>query len=153
MAVDYFQFHYPGSTIMFDMSTVYIASACVAVVINNLLLDLFTYNTRITFGKQISTIYTIHAFNMNHCHISFSWLYSSVMTLMPILCSIAFVKLINSLRIRHPLSFVREAKIVFIIVIYFYDTKWGMKKSQLQCSSELSHKKTQKNFFSMCFAT
>ncbi|XP_026316750.1 equilibrative nucleoside transporter 4 [Hyposmocoma kahamanoa] len=54
MAVDYFQFHYPGSTIMFDMSTVYIASACVAVVINNLLLDLFTYNTRITFGILVS---------------------------------------------------------------------------------------------------
>lgn len=59
MAVDYFQFHYPGSTIMFDMSTVYIASACVAVVINNLLLDLFTYNTRITFGKQMSITHGI----------------------------------------------------------------------------------------------
>ncbi|CAK1586206.1 unnamed protein product [Parnassius mnemosyne] len=54
MAVDYFQHHYPNSTIMFDMSTVYIASACVAVVINNLLLDLFTYNTRITFGILLS---------------------------------------------------------------------------------------------------
>lgn len=51
MAVDYFQYHYPQSTIMFDMSTVYIASACVAVVINNMLLDVFSYNTRITFGK------------------------------------------------------------------------------------------------------
>lgn len=51
MAVDYFQHHYPNTTIMFDMSTVYIASACVAVVTNNLLLDLFTYNTRITFGE------------------------------------------------------------------------------------------------------
>ncbi|KAH9637222.1 hypothetical protein HF086_016244 [Spodoptera exigua] len=50
MAVDYFQMHYPNTTIMFDMSTVYIASACVAVCLNNLLLDLFTYNTRITFG-------------------------------------------------------------------------------------------------------
>ncbi|KOB73285.1 Equilibrative nucleoside transporter 4 [Operophtera brumata] len=49
MAVDYFQYHYPQSTIMFDMSTVYIASACVAVVINNMLLDVFSYNTRITF--------------------------------------------------------------------------------------------------------
>ncbi|CAF4908460.1 unnamed protein product [Pieris macdunnoughi] len=54
MAVDYFQHHYPNSTIMFDMSTVYIASACVAVVINNLLVDLFTYNTRITFGILLS---------------------------------------------------------------------------------------------------
>ncbi|GBP94960.1 Equilibrative nucleoside transporter 4 [Eumeta japonica] len=54
MAVDYFQLHYPETTIMFDMSTVYIASACVAVVANNLLLDLFTYNTRITFGILIS---------------------------------------------------------------------------------------------------
>lgn len=51
MAVDYFQMHYPNTTIMFDMSTVYIASACVAVCLNNLLLDVFTYNTRITFGK------------------------------------------------------------------------------------------------------
>ncbi|XP_063623481.1 equilibrative nucleoside transporter 4 [Cydia splendana] len=54
MAVDYFQHHYPNTTIMFDMSTVYIASACVAVVANNLLLDLFTYNTRITFGILVS---------------------------------------------------------------------------------------------------
>ncbi|KAJ0178310.1 hypothetical protein K1T71_006133 [Dendrolimus kikuchii] len=45
---------YPDSTVMFDMSTVYIASACVAVVANNLLLDLFTYNTRITFGILVS---------------------------------------------------------------------------------------------------
>ncbi|XP_072947546.1 equilibrative nucleoside transporter 4 [Epargyreus clarus] len=50
MAVDYFQHHFPDSTIMFDLSTVYISSACIAVVINNLLLDLFSYNTRITFG-------------------------------------------------------------------------------------------------------
>ncbi|KAF9419041.1 hypothetical protein HW555_004368 [Spodoptera exigua] len=54
MAVDYFQMHYPNTTIMFDMSTVYIASACVAVCLNNLLLDLFTYNTRITFGILVS---------------------------------------------------------------------------------------------------
>ncbi|XP_053606361.1 equilibrative nucleoside transporter 4 isoform X2 [Plodia interpunctella] len=53
-AVDYFQAHYPNSTIMFDMSTVYIASACVAVVINNMLLDFFTYNARITFGILLS---------------------------------------------------------------------------------------------------
>lgn len=51
MAVDYFQGHYPDTSIMFDMSTVYIASACVAVVINNMVLDLFNYNTRISFGK------------------------------------------------------------------------------------------------------
>ncbi|CAH0398729.1 unnamed protein product [Chilo suppressalis] len=54
MAVDYFQHEFPDTTIMFDMSTVYIASACVAVVTNNLLLDLFTYNTRITFGILVS---------------------------------------------------------------------------------------------------
>ncbi|KAL4707697.1 hypothetical protein ACJJTC_014878 [Scirpophaga incertulas] len=54
MAVDYFQHHYPNSTIIFDMSTVYIASACVAVVVNNLVLDLFTYTTRITFGSTVS---------------------------------------------------------------------------------------------------
>ncbi|CAH2091172.1 unnamed protein product [Euphydryas editha] len=54
MAVDYFQYHYPKSTIMFDMSTVYIVSACVAVITNNILLDFFTYNTRITFGILLS---------------------------------------------------------------------------------------------------
>ncbi|XP_026499290.1 equilibrative nucleoside transporter 4 isoform X2 [Vanessa tameamea] len=54
MAVDYFQYHYPKSTIMFDMSTVYIVSACVAVITNNILLDIFTYNTRITFGILLS---------------------------------------------------------------------------------------------------
>lgn len=54
MAVDYFKETFPDSTIMFDMSIVYIASACVAVVVNNLVLDLFTYNTRITFGILVS---------------------------------------------------------------------------------------------------
>lgn len=64
MAVDYFQHHYPNSTIMFDMSTVYITSACVAVVANNLLLDLFTYNTRITFGTHLMFFILLSTFSM-----------------------------------------------------------------------------------------
>ncbi|KAJ2944346.1 hypothetical protein O0L34_g18348 [Tuta absoluta] len=66
MAVDYFKHHYPDTPIMFDMSTVYIASACVAVVVNNLVIDLFTYNTRITFGILVSltTMLFVAVFNI-----------------------------------------------------------------------------------------
>ncbi|KAG6459437.1 equilibrative nucleoside transporter 4 [Manduca sexta] len=50
MAVDYFQKHYKNTTIMYDISTVYISSACFAVVVNNLLIYFFHYTTRITFA-------------------------------------------------------------------------------------------------------
>lgn len=51
MAVDYFKTRYPGTTIVFDMSTVYIITAFVAVLINNLLVEALTLDTRIKFGK------------------------------------------------------------------------------------------------------
>ncbi|XP_013781798.1 equilibrative nucleoside transporter 4-like [Limulus polyphemus] len=54
IAVDYFQARYPGTTIVFDMSLVYILVAFVAVVINNLLVETLTLNVRITFGYIIS---------------------------------------------------------------------------------------------------
>ncbi|VVD04308.1 unnamed protein product [Leptidea sinapis] len=66
MAVDFFQQSYPNSTIMFDLSSVYIGSACVAVFINNVLIDVFTYNNRITFGifLSLSTMIVISVCNI-----------------------------------------------------------------------------------------
>ena len=53
MAVDYFQVKYgPGSTIIFDMSLTYILAAFGAVLLNNVLVDKLSLNTRICFGKQ-----------------------------------------------------------------------------------------------------
>lgn len=51
IAVDYFQERYPGTTVIFDMSIVYISMAFMAVVANNILVETFSLNTRITFGK------------------------------------------------------------------------------------------------------
>lgn len=42
---------YPGTTIVFDMSLVYIVMAFFAVLANNLLVEALSLNTRITFGK------------------------------------------------------------------------------------------------------
>lgn len=53
-AVDYYQAKYPQSTIIFDMSLVYICVAFVGVVLNNLLVEQFTLYTRITFGYLLS---------------------------------------------------------------------------------------------------
>lgn len=50
IAVDYFQAQYPGSTIIFDMSLVYIIMAFFAVLANNILVETLPLNTRITFG-------------------------------------------------------------------------------------------------------
>lgn len=50
IAVDYFQTRFPGSTIVFDMSLVYILTAFVAVLLNNLLVETLSLNTRINFG-------------------------------------------------------------------------------------------------------
>lgn len=51
IAVDYFQERYPGTTVIFDMSVVYISVAFIAVFANNILVETFSLNTRITFGK------------------------------------------------------------------------------------------------------
>ncbi|KAL2714416.1 equilibrative nucleoside transporter 4 [Vespula squamosa] len=54
IAVDYFQTRYPGTTVIFDMSVVYIAMAFFAVFANNILVETLSLNMRITFGYVIS---------------------------------------------------------------------------------------------------
>ncbi|KAG0413367.1 hypothetical protein HPB47_009485 [Ixodes persulcatus] len=54
IAVDYFQAKYPGTTIVFDMSLVYILMAFFAVVVNNLLVETLPLQVRITFGYLLS---------------------------------------------------------------------------------------------------
>lgn len=49
--MDYFQSQYPGTTIVFDMSLVYIVMAFFAVLANNILVETLSLNTRITFGN------------------------------------------------------------------------------------------------------
>ncbi|KAI1289449.1 Equilibrative nucleoside transporter 4 [Halotydeus destructor] len=53
-AVDYFQDRYQGSTIIFDMSFVYILVAFIAVLINNALVESVSLSMRINFGYLIS---------------------------------------------------------------------------------------------------
>jgi solute carrier family 29 (equilibrative nucleoside transporter) protein 4 len=55
-AVDYLQSKYPGTTIVFDMSLTYICMAFVSVCVNNVLVETFRLNTRITFGYIISFV-------------------------------------------------------------------------------------------------
>lgn len=52
MAMDYFKLRYPDTLVVFDMSLVYIVVAFVTVFGNNLLVETFTLNTRINFGKS-----------------------------------------------------------------------------------------------------
>lgn len=54
IAVDYFGAQYPGTTIVFDMSLVYIGTAFFAVLANNFVVETFSLNTRITFGYIVS---------------------------------------------------------------------------------------------------
>ena len=51
--MDYFQARYPGTTVIFDMSVVYIIMAFFAVFANNILVETLSLNTRITFGKIV----------------------------------------------------------------------------------------------------
>lgn len=56
--MDYFQSQYPGTTIVFDMSLVYIVMAFFAVLANNILVETLSLNTRITFGNyEVITIF------------------------------------------------------------------------------------------------
>lgn len=52
MAMDYFKVRYPGLPVVFDMSLVYIAVALLTVLGNNLLVETFSLNSRINFGKR-----------------------------------------------------------------------------------------------------
>ncbi|XP_032664647.1 equilibrative nucleoside transporter 4 [Odontomachus brunneus] len=56
IAVDYFQERYPETTVVFDMSVVYISVAFIAVFANNILVETFSLNTRITFGYLVSFV-------------------------------------------------------------------------------------------------
>ncbi|XP_015593950.1 equilibrative nucleoside transporter 4 [Cephus cinctus] len=56
IAVDYFQARYPGTTVIFDMSLVYIMMAFFAVFANNILVETLSLNTRITFGYLVSFV-------------------------------------------------------------------------------------------------
>ncbi|XP_011155489.1 equilibrative nucleoside transporter 4 isoform X1 [Solenopsis invicta] len=56
IAVDYFQARYPGTTVIFDMSVVYIIMAFFAVFANNILVETLSLNTRITFGYLVSFV-------------------------------------------------------------------------------------------------
>ncbi|XP_076172612.1 equilibrative nucleoside transporter 3 [Ptiloglossa arizonensis] len=56
IAVDYFQARYPETTIIFDMSVVYITMAFFAVFANNILVETLSLNTRITFGYLVSFV-------------------------------------------------------------------------------------------------
>lgn len=60
IAVDYFQARYPGTTVIFDMSVVYIIMAFFAVFANNILVETLSLNTRITFGKTLSKLIGWH---------------------------------------------------------------------------------------------
>ena len=55
-AVDFFQDIFPGSTIIFDISLVYILTALIAVLLNNLIIETFSLKTRIMFGYLLSLL-------------------------------------------------------------------------------------------------
>jgi len=55
-AVDFFQGMFPGSTIIFDISLVYILTALIAVLLNNIIIETFSLNVRIMFGYLLSLI-------------------------------------------------------------------------------------------------
>ncbi|XP_063884081.1 equilibrative nucleoside transporter 4-like [Scylla paramamosain] len=56
IAVDYFQCRYPGTTIVFDISIVYIFVAFGAVLLNNLVVEVVPLNVRIVFGYVVSLV-------------------------------------------------------------------------------------------------
>lgn len=52
--VHYFQDRYPNTTIIFDLSSIYIFTQFLAVCINNLLISLISFKVRICFGYVLS---------------------------------------------------------------------------------------------------
>ncbi|KAG0720933.1 Equilibrative nucleoside transporter 4 [Chionoecetes opilio] len=56
IAIDYFQCRYPGTTIVFDISMVYIFVAFGAVLLNNLVVEAVPLNVRIVFGYVVSLV-------------------------------------------------------------------------------------------------
>ena len=56
LAVDFFHAAFPGSTIVFDISLIYILTALLAVLLNNLIMHSFSLTTRIMFGYLVSLV-------------------------------------------------------------------------------------------------
>ncbi|XP_053206620.1 equilibrative nucleoside transporter 4-like [Panonychus citri] len=81
IAVDYFQDHFPGTSIMFDISFVYILSACLAVFINNLLVEIVPLFWRINFGYFLSfgTLTAIAIFEIAYCPFTQATSYSVIL--------------------------------------------------------------------------
>ena len=55
-AADFFQDKFPGSSIIFDISLVYILTGLIAVLLNNIIIETFALYTRIMFGYLLSLI-------------------------------------------------------------------------------------------------
>ena len=55
-AVDFFQDIFPGTTIILDISLVYILTALIAVLLNNVIIETFSLQTRIMFGYLVSLV-------------------------------------------------------------------------------------------------
>ena len=53
-AVDYFQTVFPGTTIVFDISLIYILTALIAVLLNNVIIYTLSLNSRIMLGYILS---------------------------------------------------------------------------------------------------
>src|SRR6218665_419774 len=54
IAVDYYQQRHPATTIVFDISVVYIGAAFFGVVVNSILVETLSLRIRITFGYLLS---------------------------------------------------------------------------------------------------
>ena len=54
IAVDYFHVIFPGTTIIFDISLIYILTSLIAVLLSNIIIFTFSLNTRIMFGYILS---------------------------------------------------------------------------------------------------
>ena len=55
-AVDFFQEKFPDSTIIFDITLVYILTGLIAVLLNNLIIETFSLWSRVMFGYLLSFI-------------------------------------------------------------------------------------------------
>ena len=59
LAVDYFHTTFPGSTIIFDISLIYILTSLLAVLLNNLIMHMVSLTTRILAGYAISLVVSL----------------------------------------------------------------------------------------------
>lgn len=85
MAMDYFQVRYPDSSVVFDMSLVYIGVAFFTVLANNLLVETFSLNSRINFGK--STFGSSTEFKKSLQHVS-GYIMSFITLIFVVICEV-----------------------------------------------------------------